>query len=405
MRNDVAIVGAGPAGAATAIHLARGGQRVALLDRAVFPRDKPCAEYLSPAAEPLLHALGVGASVEAARPHRLRGFRIYAPNGNVIQGDFAATRGAHGQSLYETGLVIRRLLLDTAIVKGAREAGAEVHEGWRLGQVERVEGGYRLHPVGAGEPVEARLLIAADGVHSAVARRLGLHTTGRTRKIGLVAHMRGITGLEEYGEMHVAHRRYVGVAPMEPGAHDALCNVAMVVDEERDGRRLAGKPEEFLLDALRAFPRLRDRLDHLSVERRTLTISRLSVSARRVSDAHLLLVGDATGYYDPFTGEGIYRALHGAELLAQVALPALARGDLSAEALSAYDRRYREAFRGKRLVERIIQLAVQTPPLMNHIARTLSNRKAMADTMVAVTGDFLPASAVLRPGYLLRLVV
>jgi menaquinone-9 beta-reductase len=405
MRYDVAIVGAGPAGAATAIHLARGGQRVALLDRAVFPRDKPCAEYLSPAAEPLLHALGVGASVESARPHRLRGFRIYTPNGSVIQGDFAATRGADGQSLYETGLVIRRLALDAAVVEGARRAGAEVREGWRLGQVERIEGGYRLHPVGPSEPVETRLLVAADGVHSTVARRLGLHTTGQMRKIGLVAHMRGISGLEEYGEMHVANRRYVGVAPMEPGVHGALCNVAMVVDEERDGRQLAGKPEEFLLDALRTFPRLRDRLDHLSVERRTLTISRLFVSARRVSDAHLLLVGDATGYYDPFTGEGIYRALHGAELAAQIALPALASGQLSAGTLSAYDRRYREAFRGKRLVERIIQLAVQTPPLMNHIARTLSNRKAMADTMVAVTGDFLPASAVLRPGYLLRLVV
>ncbi len=405
MRYDVAIVGAGPAGAASAIHLARGGQRVVVVDRAVFPRDKPCAEYLSPAAEPLLHTLGIDTPLEAAHPHRLRGFRIFAPNGNVIQGDFAATRDADGQSLYETGLVIRRLLLDAAIVEGARRAGAEVREGWRLGQVERIDGGYRLQPVGAGEPVEARLLVAADGLHSTVAQRLGLHTPGRMRKIGLVAHIRGMTGLEEYGEMHVAGRRYVGIAPMEPGDHDALCNVAMVVDEERDGRRLAGKPEAFLLAALRTFPRLRDRLDHLSVERRTLTISRLSVHARQLSDAHLLLVGDATGYYDPFTGEGIYRALHGAEMVASIALPALARDDLSARGLSAYDRLYREAFRGKRLVEQIIQLAVQTPPLMNHIAGVLRSRKAMADTMIAVTGDFLPASAVLRPGYLLRLVI
>jgi flavin-dependent dehydrogenase len=405
MRYDVAIVGAGPAGAAGAIHLARGGLRVVLLDRAFFPRDKPCAEYLSPAAEPLLHALGIDGALEAARPHRLRGFRIYAPSGAVIQGDFAATCDSDGKSIYETGLVIRRLLLDAAIVEGARRAGAEVREGWRLGQVERIDDGYRLHSVGSDEPVEARLLVAADGLHSTVARRLGLHETGRMRKIGLVAHIRGITGLEEYGEMHVANRRYVGIAPMEPGERDALCNVAMVVDEERDGRRLAGKPEEFLLAALRTFPRLRDRLSHLTVERHTLTISRLSVHARRLSDAHLLLVGDATGYYDPFTGEGIYRALHGAEMMAEVALPALTSGDLSATSLGVYDRLYRQAFRGKRLVEQIIQLAVQTPPLMDHIARTLQNRKIMADTMVAVTGDFLPASAVLRPGYLLRLVL
>ncbi len=406
MRYDVAIVGAGPAGSATAIHLARKGLRVVVVDRAVFPRDKPCAEYLSPAAEPLLAQLGVTDLLDAARPHRLRGFRIFAPNGRVIQGDFAATRGPDGASLFETGLVIPRSRLDAALLEGARRAGAEAREGWRLGQLERLDDGWRLRPVGANlEPIEARLLVAADGLRSTVARRLGLHVVSRMRKIALVAHMRGITGIGDYGEMHVAGRRYVGVAPLEPPECGGLCNVAMVVDEMRDGRSVAGKPEAFLLDALRTFPALRDRLGALTVARHTLTTSRLNVRARRLSDNRLLLVGDATGYYDPFTGEGIYRALAGAEMVAQVALPALAANDLSAERLAAYDRAQRQAFRGKRLIEQIIQTAVQHPLVMDHIAQTLSRRKAMADTIVAVTGDFLPASAVLRPGYLLRLVV
>ncbi|MGH2504267.1 MAG: FAD-dependent monooxygenase, partial [Ktedonobacterales bacterium] len=114
MRYDVAIVGAGPAGSTSGIHLARGGLRVALVDRCVFPRDKPCAEYLSPAAEPLLAELGIDDLLAEARPHRLRGFRIFAPNGRMFQGDFAATRGPGGQSLYETGLVIPRSRLDAA---------------------------------------------------------------------------------------------------------------------------------------------------------------------------------------------------------------------------------------------------------------------------------------------------
>ena len=73
--------------------------------------------------------------------------------------------------------------------------------------------------------------------------------------------------------------------------------------------------------------------------------------------------------------------------------------------LARYDQIYRETFKGKRLVEMIVQSAVQTPPLMDHLARILGRRKTMADTIVAVTGDFLPPSAVLRPGYLLRLVL
>src|SRR5215831_13992925 len=156
---DVAIVGAGPAGSASAILLARAGWRIALVDRSSFPRDKPCAEYLSPAAEPLLTELGVMDQLEATRPARLRGFRIYAPNGGMIQGDFAATRDAGGQSLFETGLAIPRLRLDATLVDGARRAGAELHTNWRLAQLARKDGAWKLTPVGEGEPIKARLLL------------------------------------------------------------------------------------------------------------------------------------------------------------------------------------------------------------------------------------------------------
>lgn len=404
---DLAIIGAGPAGAATATHLARAGFHVVALDRAVFPRDKPCAEYLSPAAEPLLAQLGALDDIDRTNPGRLRGFRIHAPGGRIFQGTFAATRDAAGNRLFETGLAVPRLRLDMALVTAARRAGAEVREGWRLAQLEQdaATGCWALHPADGAAAVRARLLIAADGVHSTVARRLGLHAPGHLRKIALVAHVRGIAGLADYGEMHVAGRRYVGLAPLEPAARGDLCNVAMVVDEARDGPALAGRPQAFLMQALQTFPHLRDRLGDAAIVRKTLTTSRLAVRARRLSGRGLLLVGDAGGYYDPFTGEGIYRALRGAELAAEVAQAALIAHDLSAKTLARYDALQRSEFRGKRTIEAIIQMAVRYPPLMDHIARRMSRHQEMADAVVAVTGDFLPPSAVLRPRYLLRLLV
>ena len=401
---DVAVVGAGPAGTATAIHLTRGGQRVILVDRATFPRDKPCAEYLSPAAEPLLQDLGVFDLLDVTRLSRLRGFRMYAPHGQMFQGDFAATRDQHGQSLFETGLVIPRLQLDAALVAAARQAGVTMREQWRVAQIAREQGITTLSSATGSAAIRARLVVAADGLHSTVARRLGLHVPSRMRKLALVAHIRGIAGLDVYGEMHVAHRRYVGLARLEPPEIGDLCNVALVVDERRDGHKVAGHPQDFLLAALETFPQLRGRLEHATVERRALAISRLCVRARRLSGDGLLLAGDAAGYYDPFTGEGVYRALRSAQLVAAVALPALAAGDLSAAALAEYDRAHHEAFRGKRVIEAIIQSAVQIPPMMDHIATVMSHHKAMADTIVAVTGDFQPPNRVLRPGYLLRLV-
>jgi menaquinone-9 beta-reductase len=401
---DVAVVGAGPAGSAVATHLARAGWRVTLVDRSAFPREKPCAEALSPAVEPLVAELGALESILADHPARLRGFRVYAPNGSFFRGDFAATRDTAGKSIFETGLVVARLRLDAALLDAAKRADAVVREGWRLATLAREGDCWRLRSV-TGDELHARLLIAADGVHSTVAQRLKLHQTGRLRKVALVAHIRGIAGLDDYGEMHVANRRYVGLAPLESPDVGTLCNVAMVVDEARERQKLAGRPQPFLLEALHTFPRLCGRLEAMEVVRKAITISRIHVVARSIVGDGLLLVGDAAGYYDPFTGEGIYGALASAKLAAGVADKALASGTVEQAALAAYQQRHAALFRGKGAVEAIIQSAVQFPPLMNRVAAQLSRRKAMADTLLAVTGDFLPTRAVLRPGYLARLVV
>jgi flavin-dependent dehydrogenase len=405
---DVAVVGAGPAGSTSAALLARAGLRVVLLDRAYFPRDKACAENLSPAAEPILRDLGVLSAITAGPVGRIAGFRVYAPSGGVFQGDYAGSKDAAGRPLHAIGLVVPRLRLDAALLQAARTAGANVREGWRVGTLTPcgadASGGYRVIAATGQQEITARFVISADGAHSSVARRLGMVRPGRLRKIGLVAHMRGISGMAAYTEMHVAGRRYVGIAPLEAIEQGDLCNVAMVVDEARDGRTLAGRAAAFLADALTTFPGLHGRLAQAIITRPVMAVSRLHVRARQLSGSGVLLVGDAAGYYDPFTGEGLYRALRSAQLAATVAADALAQGDTSAHALARYDRLMRAEFRGKRAVEAIIQAAVQFPPLMDHVARVLGRQKALADTIVGVTGDFLPASAVLRPGFLLRLV-
>jgi flavin-dependent dehydrogenase len=127
--------------------------------------------------------------------------------------------------------------------------------------------------------------------------------------------------------------------------------------------------------------------------------------ARRSWAPGAALVGDAADFFDPFTGEGIYAGLRGGELLAPFALEALgatsARG--ADAALAAYHRARRAEFAGKWIVERLIGAAVGFAPAMNYFGRTLEGRKDMADLLVGVTGDFVPAREVLRPGYLLNL--
>ena len=129
-QHDVIVVGGGPAGASTAFALSRAGARVLVLDRATFPRPKPCAEYLSPQASRVLSEMGALDKVEAAGAAHLDGMIVRAPNGAKLRGDFVAQ---HGYSAFRNrGLALRRVLLDPILLDCARSAGAEVREGARV---------------------------------------------------------------------------------------------------------------------------------------------------------------------------------------------------------------------------------------------------------------------------------
>src|SRR5205085_4343343 len=113
----VVVVGGGPAGAATAILLRQLGHDVLLLDRATFPRDKPCGEYSSPQTITILRRLGVADAIEALSPHRLYGMHVYAPNGTHYSVDYHAISGEH------YALSIPRGTLDNVILDGAKRQG------------------------------------------------------------------------------------------------------------------------------------------------------------------------------------------------------------------------------------------------------------------------------------------
>ena len=121
------VVGGGPAGASTAAYAARAGLGVVLVDRAVFPREKPCAEYLSPEASRDLEALGVLEGIEASGAERLFGMRFVSVDGVAVTGRFARAEGYPPFRPY--GLAVRRTVLDTVLLRAAGRAGADVREG------------------------------------------------------------------------------------------------------------------------------------------------------------------------------------------------------------------------------------------------------------------------------------
>ena len=297
MDADVLVVGAGPAGAAVSILLARQGHRVLLVDRATFPRDKACAEYFSPACTEFLAQLGVLDAVLAAAPQRLQGMRVTDHRGRSCWGRFVQD----GQCLY--GLALPRLVLDHLLVQQACREGVELRTGLWVRQPlldgQRVVGvsGQQAH---RQTTVRTRLVIAADGVHSTLARRLGLVRQVRwLQHVALVTHYAGVSPIRPWGEMFLIPSGYIGLAPVS----DALVNVSVVV---RAAHLAAAqeKPEVFVAQTVQAHPELQQRFTRAVRVTRLLATGPMAQRTACPQHDGILFIGDAAGFFDPFTGQG-----------------------------------------------------------------------------------------------------
>lgn len=397
---DAVVVGAGPAGATSALLLARAGARVLVLDRARFPRDKPCSEYLSPATTAILERLGedILGAVEGAPHAKLYGMKVVAPDGAAMCGRFLDAPRPYSFALPRT-------TFDSILVAAAARAGAVVHERVMVDELVSeggaVAGVVARSATGARAVCRARVTIGADGLHSFVARRLGLVRTAPPRRVAFTAHVADVAGVDGMGELHVSNRGYVGLGPVG----DGITTVALVVPV----RQLRRDHRHDFFAELDRFPGLAGRFDPHRLVRGVLATGPFGQWSRTAvaPGGGALLVGDAADFFDPFTGQGIHTALRGAELAADCLVPVLARGaraPVTAGMLRPYARARRRAFLGKWMLERLIGVGVGWPALTNRVVRRLARRSDLADLLVSAAGNTVPAGRVLAPRVLAQLL-
>lgn len=402
---SVAIVGGGPAGAALAIRLAQLGRDVVVLERSANWHWRACGVFTSPATVNALRRVGLTTTdlAEVARP--IPAMRVETARGTR----FRLTYGDDG-SLTSPAVGLDRSRLDPLLLARARTAGAIVRQTSTVREAALDQTPARLE-LADGSVVEADVVVGADGLHSVVARAAGVDRPARLgSRTGLTFHVSEPPGARDRprdARMILFEDGYVGLAPV-PGGR---VNVGIVLGGRWRARLHQDGAAAVVAEVLRAIPPATeddDPVDWTTVAGAPGAIcdeiegaAPVGHRVARRSGPNWLLAGDAAGFLDPFTGEGLHRALVSAELAASAIQRHLAG---EADALAAYDRTMRARFGSKDVVSLLVQGFLAQPRLFEHAARRLAARSGVRETMALVMGDLVPATRALDPRFVAALL-
>ena len=359
---DVAVVGAGPAGCAAAIELARAGAKIGLLEKAAFPRDKLCGEFLSPVGARVVEELGCGRQFHAAQPAHIERAVVVTASGAQLEFSFPAR--AYGLS---------RLRFDHLLARAAQAAGAQLIE---KAEIVRLENASQTLSTRDGRKFQSRMVLLASGRHSLLQPLTPDSSTGRTALrparrekpaayFAFKAHYQGECAGRV--ELYFFPGGYCGLAPIEGG----LVNLCCLVEKSL---LATGSAEQVLARV----PALRARLAGWRREEPFLFTGPVSMGWRR-PPSDLLAAGDAALFPDPFTGQGMSVALENGRMAARHALSGSEAVSESSEAVSesseavsesieAYSRELRRRFGGQLRAARLLRAAT-TPWLERTLLR------------------------------------
>jgi geranylgeranyl reductase family protein len=328
--SEVLIIGAGPTGCAAGIVLRRAGIDVCVVDSALFPRDKVCGDAVSNAGMHELDMLGAAAAVRQG-PHALvqRAAAVF-PDGTRIERRYDAP-----------GFIVPRRHLDDCLRRTLESHGARLVQDCKVSELLRQDGRV-LGAIGPKLRWSAKLVIAADGYGSVGLKALGVaEPRGRHLAVAATAYYRGVSFPDgpDAADHYFEHELPYGYGWIFP-AVDGVSNVGVYI--RADAYANSGEKLAAMMAAFCARHATRFAAAQLVGKLRSWSLP-LAPRPLPVTGPGLLLAGDAAGFIDPLSGEGIWQGLHSGMLVGETAASAIRAGELSPTLQRSYERSCKRA--------------------------------------------------------------
>ena len=399
---DVIIIGAGPAGSAAALFAARQGLKVCVLEKSAFPRDKICGDAISGKSMTILKDLDLLEEVQRL-PHALVSSITF---GNALHDMVNIPLLGDKRNGLPPGLVIRRLVFDAFLADKVRQVAdlREKHEVRHLLFENQQVVGVKGMDHGNDKPFElhAPLVFGADGFHSVVARETGLYEHDPQHwVVALRQYYRNVKGLTDEIELHYLDEVIPGYLWLFP-ADDGKANVGIGMLHQAMKKKKINLKQAMAKALQSDF--LKDRFAEAEpLEEPTGWNLPVGSKHRKNYGNGFLLLGDAAGLIDPFTGEGIGNALYSGKIAAQIAAEAKQANDFSEAFLAKYDRELWQILGDELAVSTKLQHIGRIRFLLNFVIKKAAYSQHVREIISGMMANQIPKTKLANPLFYVKL--
>ncbi|MBI4014545.1 MAG: geranylgeranyl reductase family protein [Candidatus Aenigmarchaeota archaeon] len=394
---DIVIVGGGPGGSTCAALLGKAGKKVLLLDKAHFPRDKTCGDALSGSLR-VQKDMGITEKIRDVQHAVINGVEFSSPEGVVVDIPFESNGFCCPRYVYDN-LVFREALASVDVIQNF-EVTSLLREG------SRVVGVSGNGADGGMKEIRAKLVIGADGAFSLVARETGCHDLDPKHTITAVrAYYTGVAGVADKIELHFVNEILPGYFWIFP-VGNGRCNVGVGMVDDIMMKKKLQMPSS-MMKIINENPLFRERFSGATMEKGSLKGWRLPIGSKRrkMHGDGFVLVGDAAGLIDPFTGEGISNATVSGEIAANWAIKALDAQNFSSSFLKGYADEVWTFLGPKMKTSYRLQRIGRIKFLTNLIFRKAARSRHVMDSLKSMVDNMDQRNNIINPLFYLRLLL